>query len=88
MARDVSTCSTLAMPNFAPISLTDGERAMLEAICRRRKIEVPVWKQARAFILLDTREDPDTVCQILDIGLSVVMEWCVAYCVEGLAFLG
>ena len=79
MAGWVLICLSLCMSNFATVSLTDDERAALEMLCRRRKVEALVWKRARAFILLDAGYDPKIVCEILDIGPSVLMEWRFAY---------
>ena len=70
------------------ISLTDHERTELKAICRRRKVEALVWKRARAFLLLDAGEDPQTVCRILDIGPTVLTEWRFALANVGLSFFG
>ena len=57
------------------ISLTDEQRIALETICRRRKVDALVWKRARAFLLLDAGYDAKLVCEILDIGLTVLPEW-------------
>ena len=54
------------------VTLTEGERSALQAICRRRKVDALVWKRARAFLLLDAGEDAQTVCRILDIGPTVL----------------
>lgn len=67
-------------------SLSADERAALEAICRRRKVDALVWKRARAFLLLDTGEDAGTVCRILDIGPSVLSEWRFAFAASKLSF--
>ncbi len=88
MAGWVLICLSLCMSNFATVSLTDDERAALEMLCRCRKVEALVWKRARAFILLDAGYDPKIVCEILDIGPSVLMEWRFAYKADGLAFFG
>ena len=70
------------------ITLSEEERAALEAICRRRKVEALVWKRARAFLLLDAGEDARTVCRILDIGPTVLTEWKSAFASLGLSFFG
>ena len=70
------------------ISLTDDQRAETKAICRRRKVDALIWKRARAIILLDAKKYPKTICQILDIGRTVLTEWCRAFSAEGLAFFG
>ncbi len=88
MARWVLICMTLCMSTFATVLLTDDERAALEALCRRRKVEALVWKRARAFLLLDAGYDPRIVCEILDIGPSVLTQWRFAFKAEGLAFFG
>ena len=76
------------MTFFAPISLTDDEPAALEDSCRHRKVKALVWKWARAFILVDSKEEPGTICRTLDIGPTVLMEWRCTYSAEGLAFFG
>ena len=58
-----------------PVSLTEEQRTALHAICRRRKVDALVWKRARAFILLDGGYDAKTICEILDIGPTVLTEW-------------
>ena len=70
----------------ASISLTDDQRADIKAICRRRKVDALVWKRAQAITLLDAKNDPKTICQVLDIGRIVLTEWCRAFSAEGLAF--
>ena len=70
------------------ISLTVEQRAALEAICRRRKVDALFWKRARAFLLLDAGEDAGTVCRILDIGPTVLTEWRFALSGSGLSFFG
>ena len=72
----------------ASISLTDDQRADIKAICRRRKVDALVWKRAQAINLLDAKKDPKTICQVLDIGRTVLTEWCRAFSAEGLAFFG
>ena len=39
----------------ASISLTDDQRADIKAICRRRKVDALVWKQAQAITLMDAK---------------------------------
>ena len=70
------------------ISLTVEQRVALQAICRRRKVDVLVWKRARAFLLLEAGEDAGTVCRILDIGPTVLTEWRFAFAGAGLSFFG
>ena len=60
----------------------------LEAICRRRKVDALVWKRARAFLLLDAGYDAKLVCEILDIGPTVLVEWKLAFAAQGLSFFG
>ncbi len=69
-------------------SLTCGDRAAPEAICRRRKVDALVWKRARAFLLLDAGYDAKLVCGILDIGPTVLTEWRFAFSGAGLSFFG
>ncbi len=70
------------------VSLPDDHRAALEATCRRRKVDALEWKRARAFLLLDDGYNPALVCEILDIGPTVLTEWRFAYAGAGLAFFG
>ena len=56
------------------ISLTDDQRADFKATCRRRKVDALVWKRAQAINLLDAKKDPKTICQVLDIGRTVLTE--------------
>ena len=80
-------CST--MNNQAKsVTLTDEQRIALEAICRRRKVDALVWKRARAFLLLDADYDAKTVCEVLDIGPTVLTEWKFAFAGIGLPFFG
>ena len=65
----------------------DAQREALETTCRRRKVEAPVWKRARALLLLDMGEDAGNVCRTFDIGPSVLKEWRRAFAATGLAFL-
>ena len=70
------------------VSLTDEQRVALEAVCRRRKVDALVWKRARAFLLLDAGYDAKLVCEILDIGPTVLPEWQFAFAGAGLTFFG
>ncbi len=70
------------------VSLTCEDRAAPEAICRRRKVDALVWRRARAFLLLDTGYDAKLVCEILDIGPTVLTEWRFAFAGAGLSFPG
>ena len=72
----------------ASISLSDDQRVEIKSICRRRKVDALSWKRARAIGLLDAGVDPETICQILDIGRTVLTEWRRAFSVEGVAFFG
>jgi hypothetical protein len=73
---------------YKRVSLSDEQRIALEVLCRRRKVDALVWKRARAFLLLDAGEDAVTVCRILDIGPTVLTEWCFAFASVGLSFFG
>ena len=73
---------------FPENSLTDDERDALEAICRRIKGEVLIWKRARAILFLDSGRDPEFVCDALDIAPSVLTRWCRAFSAQGLTFFG
>lgn len=70
------------------VTLTEDQRAALEKLCRRRKVDALVWKRARAFILLDAGYDAKTICEILDIGPTVLTEWKFAFAGVGLSFFG
>lgn len=70
------------------ISLTDEQRIALETICRRRKVDALVWKRARAFLLLDAGYDAKLVCEILDIGPTVLVEWRLTFASKGLSLFG
>ena len=66
--------------------MSDDQRAETNAICRRPKVGALTWKQARAIELLDAGVDPETICQILNIGRTVLAEWRRAFSAEGCAF--
>jgi hypothetical protein len=70
------------------VTLTEEQRSALEAICRPRKADALLWKRARAFRLLDARYDPKSICEILDIGPTVLTEWRFAFAGAGLSFFG
>ncbi len=70
------------------VSLPDDHRAALEATCRLRKVDALEWKRARAFLLPDDGCNPALVCEIPDIGPTVLTEWRFAYAGAGLAFFG
>ncbi len=70
------------------LNLTDNQRMELAAICRRRKVDALEWKRARAFLLLDAGYDAKLVCEILDIGPTVLTEWKFAFAAQGLSFFG
>ena len=71
-----------------PVTLTEDQRSALQTICRRRKVDALVWKRARAFLLLDAGYDAKTICEILDIGPTVLTEWRFAFAGTGLSFFG
>ena len=62
------------MTKCASTSLTDDDRIALEAnrLCNNDYV-VP-WKRTQAFLLLDAKENPETISQILDIGRTVLTE--------------
>ena len=70
------------------VTLTEDQRSALQAICRRRKVDALVWKRARAFLLLDAGYNAKTICEILDIGSTVLTEWRFAFAGLGLSFFG
>lgn len=55
---------------------------------RRRKGDALVWKCARAFLLLDADYVVKTVCEVLDIGPTVLTKWKFAIAGMGLPFFG
>ena len=71
---------------FPESSLTDDKRDALEAICRRNKGEVLIWKRARSMLILDSGRDPEFVCDALDIAPSVLTRWCRTFPTQGLTF--
>ena len=71
-----------------PISLSAEQRAETNAICLRPKVDNVIWKRAQAIILLDAKEDPETICRMFNIDLTVLTEWVRAYSADGLASLG
>ena len=71
---------------FPENSLTDDERDALEAIRRRNKGEVLIWKRAQAMLFLDSGRDLEFVCDALDIAPSVLTRWCRAFSAQGLTF--
>ena len=66
------------------VTLTEDQRSAVQAICRRRKVDALVWKRARAFLLLDAGYNAKTICEILDIGATVLTELCFAFAGMGL----
>ena len=69
------------------ISLSAEQRAESNAICLRPKIGNVIWKRAQAILLLDVKEDPDTICRMFNIDLTILTEWVRAYSADGLASL-
>ena len=82
----VATLGMTKQPNL--ITLTEEQRVALQVICRRRKVDALVWKRARAFLLLDAGYDAKAICDILDIGPTVLTEWKFAFAGMGLSFFG
>ena len=70
------------------ITLSEDQRAALQAVCRQRKVPVLEWKRARSLLHLDADEDVATVCRMLDIGPTVLGEWRGSFSSEGISFLG
>ena len=70
------------------VTLTEEQRSALQAICRQRKVDAVVWKRARAFLLLDAGYDAKIICEILDIGPTVLTEWRFAFAGAGCRFSG
>ena len=70
------------------ISLSAEQRAETNAICLRPKVDKVIWRRAQAIILLDAKEDPETICRMFNIDLTVLTEWVRAYSADGLASIG
>ena len=70
------------------VTLSENERSALQAICRRRKVNALVWKCVRASLLLDAGYNSKTICEILDIGSTVLTEWCFAFAGMSVSFFG
>ena len=70
------------------VPLNEDQRSALQTICRRRKVDAHVWKRARAFLLLDVGYNAKTICEILDIGFTVMTEWRFGFAGMGLSFFG
>ena len=66
------------------VTLTENQRSALQAICRRRKVDALVWKRARALSLLDAGYDAQTICEILDLGPTVLTQWRFSFAGMGL----
>ena len=86
--KDGSKYHSRTKKRYPENSLTDDERDALEAICRRIKGEVLIWKRARAMLFLDSGRDPEFVCDALDIAPSVLTRWCRAFSAQELTFFG
>ena len=86
--KDGPKCHARSKNRFPANPLTNDERDALEAICRRIKGEVLIWKRARSMLFLDSGRDPEFVCDALDIAPSVLTRWCRAFSVQGLTFFG
>ena len=84
--KDGPKCHARTKKRFPENSLTDDDRDALEAIHRRNKGEVLIWKRARAMLFLDSGRDPEFVCDALDIAPSVLTRWCRAFSAQGLTF--
>ena len=56
------------------VTLSENQRSTLQTSYRRRKVDALVWKRTRAFLLLDAGYDAQTICEILDIGLTVMTQ--------------
>ena len=70
------------------VPLAEDQRSALQAICRWRKVDAFMWKRAWAFLLLDAGYDAKIICEVLDIGPTVLTEWQVTFAGMGLSFLG
>ena len=84
--KDGPKCHARTKKRFPENSLTDDERDPLEAIRRRNKGKVLIWKRARAMLFLDSGRDPEFVCDALDIAPSVLTGWCRAFSAQGFTF--
>ena len=59
------------------ISLPDADRVALEANHACHSDYVLAWKRTQAFLLLDAKEDPETICRMFNIDATVLTEWSV-----------
>ena len=84
--KDGPKCHARTKKRFPENSLIDDDRDALDAIRRRNKGEVLIWKRARAMLFLDSGRDPEFVCDALDIAPSVLTRWCRAFSAQGLTF--
>ena len=76
------------MTKCSSISLSDDHRAALVANRPCHGDEVLAWKRGQAFIHLDEKEDPETICRMFNIDPTVLTEWIRAYSVDGFASFG
>ena len=76
------------MTKCSSISPSNDHRAALEANCACNCDDVLAWKRAQAFILLDEKEDRETICRTLNIDPTELTEWIRAYSVDGFASFG
>ena len=76
------------MKKRTSVSLPDDDIVSLEANRPCNNDYVLAWKRAQAFILLSAKEDPETICRMFNIDLTVLTEWVRAYSADGLASLG
>ena len=53
------------------ISLPDADRVALEANHACHSGYVLAWKRTQAFLLLDAKEDPETICRMFNIDATV-----------------
>ena len=76
------------MTKCSSISLSDDHRAALEANPARHGDDALAWKRVQALILLDEKEDPETICRMFNIDPTVLTEWIRAYSADGFASFG
>ena len=76
------------MTKCSSILPSDDHRAALEANRPCHDEDILTWKRAQAFILLDEKEDPETICRMFNIDPTVLTEWIRACSADGFASFG
>ena len=69
---------------FHALSLTNDVGTALEENRSCHNVDSPVWQRMRAIILLDAKEEPETIDRMFIIDLTVFAEWYRACSADGL----